>query len=83
MNNSIINPFAYRQLAGCFVLEIPCNLGDDVFADMSLRARVVEKATCDLLSGNIDAFDFCDLVENVIPNMDNYLNEVSENLDAL
>lgn len=83
MSSSIINPFAYQNFAKCFVLEIPCNLGDDVFVDMSLRARVVEKATCDLLNGNIDPFDFCDLVEKVIPNMDGYLEEVSDNLDAL
>lgn len=81
MSNTIINPFAYRQLAECFILEIPCDLGDDVFADMSLRSRVVEKATCDLLNGTIDPLDFCDLVEGVIPtNMDAYLDEVSDNL---
>lgn len=80
-NMQILNPFGYK-LFGNFSLVIPLDQGEEVFEDFALRSRVVDQATCDLLNGNIDPYDFCDLIEGVMgKDMDAYLTEVTENLE--
>ncbi|NEN91399.1 MAG: hypothetical protein F6K48_21825 [Okeania sp. SIO3H1] len=44
---------------------------------------VVEKAAQQFLNGEINALDFCDLVEEVIDDMDGYLEEVNSNLERM
>lgn len=77
----ILNPYGYK-LFGNFSIVIPLDQGEEVIEDFALRSRVVEKATCELLNGNINPYDFCDLIEDVMgKDMELYLEEVTQNLE--
>lgn len=78
----IINPFVRQEVGSCFYLQIPAD-DKDLMSQMFAAHFVVEKATQQFLNGEINAFDFCDLVETVVDDMDGYLEEVNGNIDCM
>ncbi|MGB3513094.1 MAG: hypothetical protein WBA93_28545 [Microcoleaceae cyanobacterium] len=78
----IIDPFTRQEVGSCFYLQIPVH-DQDLMNQMFDAHLVVEKATKKFLTGEINALDFCDLVETVIDDMDGYLEEVNDNIDGL
>ncbi|NEN90636.1 MAG: hypothetical protein F6K48_17660 [Okeania sp. SIO3H1] len=78
----ILDPFARQEVGSCFYLQIP-QWDEDLNKQMFAAHFVVEKATQQFLNGEVNALDFCDLVEEVIDDMDGYLEEVNSNLERM
>ncbi|MHC5615118.1 MAG: hypothetical protein ACYTXA_30105 [Nostoc sp.] len=68
-----------RSLGECFHLFIP----NDPLLEMQQaisNSMLVESAVKQMISGAISPEDLLEMVEPVIENMDNYIEEVEENL---
>lgn len=78
----IINPYARRVIGRCFYIAIPVD-AEEAMQVALYQSLVVEAATELLLDGQIDALDFCDIVEESIDDMDGYLDEITDNLEDL
>ncbi len=78
VNNSLFT----RELSSCFYLVIPCCDDESEFKDLLQQAMQVERATAQMMKGEISPDDFLDIVEPGVP-IDQYLDEVEENLEPL
>ncbi|MBN3911097.1 MAG: hypothetical protein HWQ35_32515 [Nostoc sp. NMS1] len=68
-----------RSVGECFHLFIP----NDPFLEMQeaiSNSMLVESAVKQMLSGEISPEELLEMVEPVIENMDDYIQEVEENL---
>ena len=81
MQQEIIDPRVYRDLGNCFYLLIPVCDSDEEFNALMQNAQKVEQATKLMLDGSITIEDLLEAVEAFIPSIDNYIEEVSENME--
>jgi len=82
--NAIANPLGRRNLANCFYLHIPLDNSDAEIKELIANVMKVEQFTNSMLDGSLSFEDLLEAVEQFVPSMDNYVNEVETNLnDAL
>lgn len=72
-----------NNLSDCFTLWIPTGLTAEEFDREFARQQQVWKATQQLLSGQISLYDAFDIIESQGVNMDDYVDEVEENVEEL
>lgn len=72
----------HRSVGGCFQLFIPTDpLGE---VDQAIKnSLLVDKATKQMIAGNITPDELLEMVEPVISNMDDYIQEIEENLTEI
>lgn len=81
MTQEIIDPRVYRNFGNCFYLVIPnCDSDDEFYAIME-DARKVEQATKSMLEGSISIEELLEAVEPFVPSIDDYIEEVEENME--
>ena len=80
-----IDPFAYRELASCFSLNIEVSDINLSEVDESVKAvSKVQNAVNDMLLGKISRSDFLEIVDSCdMVGIDDYLDQVEENLEGL
>lgn len=67
----------------CFYLVLDVTKDDaELLYDLQ-NAKRVQQATQALIDGTTSADDFLDLVENHVGGIDNYLDEITLNVEAL
>lgn len=71
-----------RELSSCFYLVIPCCDDESEFRELLQQAMQVERATAQMMRGEISPDDFLEMVEPAVP-INQYLDEVEENLEIL
>ena len=70
----------FQRLVGdCFYLTIP-NEPDAEVQKVIRDSFLVEQAVKAMISGSISPEELLEMVEPVIPDMDDYIDEVEENL---
>lgn len=69
-----------RQLGGCFYLVVPLVEDDRELEELIHQATRVEKAVELMLDGKTPIWEMLELVEDAVPSMDQYVNEVEQNL---
>ncbi|MBG1268247.1 hypothetical protein [Nostoc sp. WHI] len=81
MTQEIIDPRAYRELGSCFYLVVPTCKDDAEFAALMADADKICNATKQMLDGSINIEELLEAVEAFIPDMDDYLEEIEENME--
>jgi hypothetical protein len=71
------------KLSDCFTLWIPTGLSAEQFNYEFARQQQVWEATQKLLSGQISLSDAFDIIEYQGVDMDDYVDEVEENVNEL
>jgi hypothetical protein len=71
------------NLSDCFTLWTPTGLSAEQLNYELARQQEVSEAIQKLLSGQLSLSDAFDIIENQGINMDNYVDEVEENVDEL
>jgi len=66
----------------CFELWVPTGLSSDQFEMELHRLTVLRVALNDLLAGNMSLSDYLEFVDFLNIDIDNYLDEVEENLES-
>ncbi len=77
----IIDPKVYREFGSCFYLVIPVCDDDSEFEALMADADKVCTATKQMLNGSINIEELIESIEAFIPDMDEYLQEVEENME--
>ena len=78
---NIIDPIYQRQVSNSFYLHIPLQgKVDEEIRQLIAHSMHVEQATRLMVEGSIDIEDLLEYVEPVIPDMDDYIDEVEESL---
>jgi hypothetical protein len=78
----IIDPLQRKALADCFYLEIPLiNTCDDEITYNIANAMQVESLAAAMLDGLISIEDLLESAEDLIADMDGYVEEVETNLE--
>lgn len=79
MNDQV---FLRRLIGPCFYLIIPDNPEADV-QKIIRNGILVERACKEMFRGKITPAEMLELIEPCIPNMDDYLLEVEDNLGEI
>ena len=79
--NEIIDPKVYREFGRSFYLLIPVCDDEQEFQALMEDAEKVSQATKKMLQGSINIEDLLETIEPFIPSMDDYLEEVEQNLE--
>lgn len=79
----IIDPFLRREIGSCFYLVIPICETDDEFAQLMADANKVQSAVKSMLDGKLNPEELLESVEAFVPDIDEYIDEVEENLEAI
>lgn len=80
MPEEIIDPRVYRNFGSCFYLIVPVCENDEEFNALMQDAQRAEQATKLMLQGSITIEDLLEAVECFVPSIDNYIEEVENNL---
>lgn len=72
-----------HSLSDCFTIWTPTGLTTEEFEYEFSRQQQIWQATQQLLSGQISLFDAFDIIEAQDVDMDDYVDEVEENVDEL
>jgi hypothetical protein len=81
MNKQIIDPRVNREFGSCFYLAIPICDDDTEFKELMHDAYKVERAVKSMLDGSISVEDLLEAVEPFIPCMDDYVEEIEQNMN--
>jgi len=73
----------HSNLSDCFVLWVPTGLSAEQLNYELARQQEVWEASQKLLSGQISLSDAFDIIEAQNVDMDNYVDEVEENVEEL
>lgn len=79
--SSIIDPKVYRDFASCFYLLVPTCNDEQEFQALMQDAHKVAQATKKMLQGSINIEELLEEIEPFIPSMDQYLEEIEENME--
>lgn len=79
--NAILDPFSRRRIGGCFYLVVPVAGEEDAAIAAAIQeATQVEKAVDSFLDGDLSIEDLLETVEGNVPDIDQYCQEVEQNL---
>lgn len=78
----VIDPNQRRQLGSCFYLPISLQQAEDDIREAVANSIAIERATKLMLDGSMSFEDLLEAIEEYIPDMDDYVEEVEENLTA-
>lgn len=78
----IIDSSQRKALADCFYLQIPLiHTCDDEIAYNIANAMQLEQSVAAMLDGSMNIEDLLESVEDLVPDMDMYVEEVEANLE--
>lgn len=80
--NQIIDPFIRRDFADCFYLAISLEDAEAEIREHIAQASKVEAAVALVLDGSANLEDMLEMVEDVVPNIDQYCEDVEQNMYA-
>ncbi len=81
MSQAIDDPGLRKELGSCFYLQIPLTGSEQEIREFMEYARAVEAATQLMLSGHLSFVDLMECIEPCVPSIDEYVEEVEENLN--
>lgn len=81
MPQEIIDPRVYQGFGRCFYLVVPVCDDAAEFDALMADASSVAHATKQMLDGSINIEELLETIELFMPNMDDYLEEVEENME--
>lgn len=79
-NQPIDNIITRRELGDCFYIHIPLCQDEASINEQIQQAMRIEKAVDMMLDGSASIWDMFELIEDAVPNMDQYTDEVGQNL---
>jgi hypothetical protein len=80
----VIDPLKRRQVGRAFYLHIPiAGKCEEEIQQALAEAREVEKAVENMLDGSMSVNDLLESVEHIFPDMDQYVDNVEEQLILL
>ena len=77
----ITNLSVRKNLANCFYLQVPLTGSDLEIEQLIAQAIKIEQFTDSMLNGSMSFENLLESIEQFVPSMDNYLDEVETNLD--
>ncbi|PIG94588.1 hypothetical protein [Gloeocapsopsis sp. IPPAS B-1203] len=78
----VIDPLKRKALADCFYLEVPLiNASDDEITHNIANAIAIEQVATAMLDGSMSIEDLLESAEDLIADMDTYVEEVEANLE--
>jgi hypothetical protein len=77
----LIDPYALRGFAACFTLVIPLDDFDACIEEAVRNNHRMEQQINATLTGNFSFWDYMESIEPYVVDMDDYLNEVEQNLE--
>lgn len=81
MESQAVENIADRRAIGrCFYIQIPLYQDESSIKEQIHQATKIEKAVDLMLDGSASIWEMFELIEDAIPNMDQYTDEVSQNL---
>lgn len=77
----IVDPFLQRELGRCLYLTIPIISDEKEMRELIADAMKVEHYAKRLMKGELCAEEYLEAVEPFIPNFDDYIDSVEDNID--
>jgi hypothetical protein len=72
-----------RLFRESFSLVIPLNCEDEEIDFLFVQADKIHKSISSMLKGEISPEDYLEAIESLVPDIDDYIDEVEDNIEDL